>query len=263
MLSEPRTATAPGRTSGAWAVVVPLVFALAGFIAVTSSRTARGTDLRSDGRTSTADLIRQQQHRAEQQERRVAELRQDVQDQARRAAPAGSELQRIQRETSRLAEAAGTTAVRGPALRVELDDAPRGARVPHDVSADDLVVHQQDVQAVVNALWSAGADAMMLMDQRVIATSAVRCVGNVLILQDRVYSPPYRITAIGDVAAMRRALEESAAVRTYRGYADLYGLGYQVQDSSQVVLPAYGGSLLLPHVRVLRDGTSETGTGPR
>ena len=44
------------------------------------------------------------------------------------------------------------------------------------------------------------------MDQRLIATSAVRCVGNTLILQGRVYSPPYRITAIGDPKTLDTAL---------------------------------------------------------
>ena len=64
-------------------------------------------------------------------------------------------------------------------------------QLPEGVGVDDIVVHQQDVQAVVNALWSGGAEAMMVMDQRLISTSAVRCVGNTLILQGRVYSPPF------------------------------------------------------------------------
>ena len=59
------------------------------------------------------------------------------------------------------------------------------------VSPDVLVVHQQDLQAVMNALWAGGAEAMSLMDQRVISTSAFQCVGNVLSLHGRVYSPPY------------------------------------------------------------------------
>ena len=78
---------------------------------------------------------------------------------------------------------------------------PRSGRpgaCPGGSGPDDLVVHQQDVQAVVNALWRGGADGVQIMDQRLIATSAVRCVGNTLILQGRVYSPPYTITAVGD-----------------------------------------------------------------
>ena len=79
---------------------------------------------------------------------------------------------------------AGTQPVEGPAVVVELNDAKIPSdQLPEGIGVDDIVVHQQDVQAVVNALWAGGAEAMMLMDQRVISTSAVRCVGNTLILQ--------------------------------------------------------------------------------
>ena len=235
-----------------WGVAAPIVFALAGLLATTSAQTARGTDLRSDGRTDTADLIREQQHRAEVQERDVTRLRDQVERLAQDAAPTGSELERLSARTAALAPAAGTAAVRGPALRVELNDAPHDGTVPEGFEPDDLVVHQQDVQAVVNALWSAGAEAMMLMDQRVISTSAVRCVGNVLILQDRVYSPPYRITAIGDVQAMQRALDTSESLQIYRQYVDAVGLGYKVQRLGPVTMPGYEGSLLMRHARVVR-----------
>ncbi|WP_200942270.1 DUF881 domain-containing protein [Angustibacter sp. Root456] len=235
-----------------WGVAAPVVFALAGLLATTSAQTARGTDLRSEGRTDTADLIREQQHRAEVQERDVGQLREQVERLSKQAAPAGSELERLTERAAALAPAAGTVPVRGPALRVELDDASHDGTVPDGFEPDDLVVHQQDVQAVVNALWSAGAEAMMLMDQRVISTSAVRCVGNVLILQDRVYSPPYRITAIGDVSAMERALENSEALQIYRQYVDAVGLGYKVQRLGTVRMPGYEGSLLMQHATVVR-----------
>ncbi|MFG1998137.1 DUF881 domain-containing protein [Spirillospora sp. NPDC048911] len=42
-----------------------------------------------------------------------------------------------------------------------------------------------------------GAAGMQIMDQRVTSTSAVRCVGNTLILQGVVCSPPSTITAVG------------------------------------------------------------------
>ena len=81
-----------------------------------------------------------------------------------------------------------------------MSDAPRDAdgNYPAGVDPDDLVVHQQDVQSVVNAMWAGGAEAMMIMDQRVLTTSAVRCIGNTLLLQGRTYSPPFVVTAIGD-----------------------------------------------------------------
>ena len=144
----------------------------------------------------------------------------------------------------------GTEPVSGPGLKVTLDDAQRtAASLPEGFTADDIVVHQQDVQSVVNALWAGGAEAMMLQDQRVISTSAVRCVGNTLILQGRVYSPPYVITAVGDVQGMRQQLDADPRVTIYRQYADLLGLRYDVEDKARLTLPAYAGSLDLVHAR--------------
>ncbi len=94
-----------------------------------------------------------------------------------------------------------------PGLVVTLNDAQRDAegRFPRDASPDDLVVHQQDIQAVLNALWSAGAEGIQMQDQRIIGISAPRCVGgNTLLLNGRTYSPPYVITAIGNPRPCRR-----------------------------------------------------------
>ena len=102
--------------------------------------------------------------------------------------------------------------VEGPGLEVELMDAPIPANgVPDGYTADDYVVHEQDVQAVINALWAGGADAIAVMDQRIIATSAVRCVGSTLLLHGQVHVPPYTVTAVGPADRMRRALDASPA----------------------------------------------------
>ena len=82
------------------------------------------------------------------------------------------------------------------------------------------------MQAVVNALWAGGAEAMSIMDVRVISTSAVRCVGNTLLLHGRVYSPPFKIMAIGDPAALQQALASSEGVRLFRDAVDDFQLGY-------------------------------------
>src|SRR4029079_1723509 len=139
-------------------------------------------------------------------------------------APVAAGDQRVARLTSqadKLAQDAGTEAVHGPGLKVRLDDAHLQS-IPEGFTPDDLVVHQQDVQAVVNALWTGGAEAMQIMDQRVITTSAVRCVGNPLILQGRVYSPPFRITAIGDPQRLSDALDAAPGVQTFRYYVDTF-----------------------------------------
>ena len=88
---------------------------------------------------------------------------------------------------------------------------------------------------MVNALWEGGAQGIQVMDQRLISTSAVRCVGNTLILQGRVYSPPYKITAVGDQddAAARRSTP-TPAIQNYLQYVEAYGLGWEVEEHELV-----------------------------
>lgn len=238
----------PGRRGGLWRLLVPLTALLAGLLFATSAATAQGTDLRT-GRTQLTQLIAEQRRQVEVQDKVAAALRSEVA--AVQAVAAAGDV-RVAAERKRgdaLATAAGLTAAVGPGLTVSLNDAPRHDGVPPPSSnPDDLVVHQQDVQAVVNALWAGGAEAMTLMGQRVISTSAVRCVGNTLVLHGRVYSPPFVVTAIGDPKRMRTALDREPGVEFFRSFVDRFGLGYSVQSLRSVRLPAYDGLLDLPHV---------------
>ena len=226
-----------------------IVLVLAGFLFTTSAHTARGTQLRSE-QADLADLVRREQREYAERERRAAVVEAEVRRRTEEAAAGSAAVRQLQERAGALAGPAGLEPVRGPGLTVALDDAPRDSAVPADALPDDLVVHQQDVQAVVNALWAGGAEAMTLQDQRVISTSAVRCVGNTLILQGRVYSPPYTVTAVGDVAGMRRALDASPEVALYREYVRAVRLGWDVRERAEVLLPAFEGSPGLRYARV-------------
>lgn len=233
-----------------WRVGVPLVLALAGLLFAVTASTARGTNLRSAENTRLVDLIRAAEQRNERIGGTGGRLQAEVD---RLSALAGDPTaKRVRAEADRIAGSAGLTPMTGAGVRVTLDDAPPGAieRSYPGLPAptpDDLVVHQQDLQAVVNAMWAGGAAAVQLMDQRIISTSAVRCVGNVLLLQDRVYSPPYTVTAIGDASRLGAALRSSSAISNYQDYVSAYGLGYQVSRGARLNVPAYSGTLDLQH----------------
>lgn len=238
--------TTAGRASSVWRFAVPLVAALAGMLFVTSAVTARGQDLRG-GRDNLPELVAAKQRSVEGMRDKVAGLRQEVA--AATTAPSGSDADvgSLRAEGDALLAPTGLTPVRGPAVTVVLTDAPRESRdlplapgVP-EPTPDDLVVHQQDVQAVVNALWSGGAEAMTIMDLRVAALTAVRCVGNTLLLQGRVFSPPFEITAVGDTQRLLAALDHDPGVKLYRQYVKAYRLGYVVDVGADVELPAYSG----------------------
>lgn len=232
------------------------VFALAGLIFWTSFDTAKGVNIRTDDPLlRLSDRVQEKSEKNRALESQLSGIRADVE----RLAHRGSGVDEATRKRlDRLEHTAGTKPLTGSAVSVTLNDAPADAAplvpgVP-DPQPNDLVIHQQDLQAVVNALWNGGATGIQVVDQRLISTSAVRCVGNTLILQGRVYSPPYRITAVGDRAKLHRALDADPVIRNYLQYVNAYGLGWQVEDDSRVTVPGYSGTVDLNYAKPVPSG---------
>ena len=230
------------------------VFALAGLIFFTSFDTAKGTNIRTDASLlRLSDLIQERSHKNGRLDESNAALRGDVEALAERD---DGSTKAEDAKLAALEKSAGTQKLKGEALTVTLNDAPPNAtaKLPGypEPQPDYLVIHQQDLQAVVNALWQGGAKGIKVMDQRLISTSAVRCVGNTLILQGRVYSPPYKITAVGDPEKLRNALSASKAIQNYMVYVNVYGLGWQVDEDGTVTLPGYSGTVDLQYAKPVK-----------
>lgn len=233
-----------------WRVLVPVVCLAAGIGFGASARDSRGTELRAPQTTGLVDLVRAAENNVRAADAQLAAISRQV-DAARALAGAGnSAVAAAQAKLTPLRAPAGLTAVHGPGIVVVLDDAPATA-AGAGVDPNILVVHQSDLQATVNALWAGGAEAMTIAGQRVIATSAVRCVGNTLLLNGEVYSPPFRIAAIGPYQAMRARLNASPGVALFVQAASYYGLGYTVEQQPQLSLPAYSGPLGLSYAKAV------------
>lgn len=211
-----------------WRLGVPVVCVAAGLLLGATHSVSGGDEIRRSDAPRLVDLVREAQQSVDQltvqRDAMVSKL-----DNHHGGSPgARAALAAMTRRADVTAGQAGLTPMKGPGLVVTLSDAKRDAqgRFPRDASPDDLVVHQQDIEAVLNALWSAGAEGIQMQDQRIIATSAPLCVGNTLLLNGRTYSPPYVVSAIGDAAAMQEALSAAPMVTLYKRYAARFGLGY-------------------------------------
>ncbi len=227
------------------------VFALAGLIFFTSFNTAKGTNIRTDtSLLKLSDLIHERSQKNGELDESTGSLRRDVESLAERD---DGSTKAEDDKLAALEKNAGTQQLKGEAVTVTLNDAPPDAtaKLPGypEPQPDYLVIHQQDLQAVVNAMWQGGAQGIKVMDQRLISTSAVRCVGNTLILQGRVYSPPYKITAVGDPEKLQQALADSKAIQNYMVYVNVYGLGWKVEEDGTVTLPGYSGTVDLQYAK--------------
>lgn len=231
------------------AVSVAVVLVLAGYLFAANARLVDGSVARQP--QDLAGLVHAEAERNATLQEEVDQLQSEV-DRLRDSRTADLPTSETE-QADVLAAAAGLVDVTGPGLTVSLSDAPTNVTYPDSVTNDHLIVHQQDLQAVINALWAGGAEAMTLQGQRVISTSAFRCVGNVLLLHGRHYSPPFVVEAIGDPDRMAEALAGSEEVGEYLQAVEVLGLGWSVTEEEQLELPAYTGSQELRYAAVPKD----------
>ncbi|MGP9845693.1 DUF881 domain-containing protein [Brachybacterium sp. 107] len=232
---DPRRAPGPRQRVG-----LALVMILCGVLFATTARISGGSSIRDES-GDVVGVLRERGRTIEQLTDEAADKRAEIEELS-----AGSGDTLTQERTTVVADAVGLSEVSGPALQITLTDAPTSTlgSIP-DVEPDDLVVHQQDMESYINALWAGGAEAMMLQDQRVVNGSAFRCAGNTLLLEGRVYSPPFTITVIGPTDQMLDELETTPGVQIYREWVDYVGLGERIETMDDATLPAFEGSLTL------------------
>ena len=144
--------------------------------------------------------------------------------------PPTAEVRATAAEVDELAALAGGGGVSGPGVVVTLDDSDLTRSPSGD--PNDLVIHEQDIQTVVNALWRAGAEAVAVAGHRLTSASAVRCAGNTLLLQGTVQSPPYEIVAVGDPVALRDSLGGGPGIDRVLAAARAFGLRYVVEEGT-------------------------------
>ena len=239
-----------------WRVLAPAVFLLAGALFVTSMVSSQGTDLRA-GRYDDLDSLANADARSlEALQTDAAELTAEVDRLSAALGDSGSDA--AQRRADALKGPAGLDPVHGPGLTISLDDAPDEAIAAAGDDVSDLLVHQQDIQAVANALWAGGAEAMTIQSQRVVATTGIKCVGNTVVLHGVPYSPPYRISAIGPTDSMLNSVTTSPYIELYLQVVAESGLGWDVQAEPELDMPGYDGSIELDYARPA-EGTADRG----
>ena len=181
------------------------------------------------------DEAREQNDRLLEQ---VKEMRKEVQ--SYREAAAGSSEQSDQAlldEIAYLQLAAGMTDVVGPGIEVVLEDST-AANTSGDEA--DYLIHDSDILSVVNELRDAGAEALSLNGNRILATSEIRCSGSVVTINGRRTSAPFVIDAIGDTDTMFNAL------MMRNGVVDVlkqWSIQVSATEVDELLVPAYDGTI--------------------
>jgi uncharacterized protein YlxW (UPF0749 family) len=244
-------------------VVVGLV---SGALFVVSAESSGGTDLRPGRYDDLAALTDAEADRAAALQKRAADLTEEVRVLTEQVDD--DAVQRFQDQAAALEDPAGLTEQKGPGVVVTLSDAPEEVIDAATGDKNPLVVHQQDIEAVVNAMWKGGAEAVVLQGQRIVTTTGIKCEGNSVVIQGVPYPQPYVIEAIGDVGALTTAISSDRYLRVYREQSNdpAIAVGWDLDIEDEITAPAYDGLLDLSYATPVAPsgvGADSTDSGGR
>ena len=179
----------------------------------------------------------------------IGHLREQLERYQRSAALETETLRELRDELAAQRMKAGLVALQGPGVVIDLDDSDAAALSP-DADLNPYIVHEYDVRDVVNLLWLAGAEAVAVNDERIVASTSIYCVGSTVMVNDTRLSPPYMVWAIGDPAALYAIAMDPAYLGDLRRRVQQHGLKLIIDWRKEVVLPAYRGSFAFEYAQV-------------
>ena len=140
----------------------------------------------------------------------------------------GGPLQTVQQ----LENLGGLTPVSGPGLTVVIDGSTD--------SSGAGVILDRDIQLLVNAMWSAGAEAVSVGGVRLRTTSAIRQAGNAILVDNRPVFWPITIEAIGDPSTLHVKFVDTIGFGRFQTFVSLYGIRFDISAQSALSLAAGG-----------------------
>ena len=229
-----------------WRWATPMVAAACGAMFVISAVNSHGTDLRPGRYIGVSGLVASEKQQADELQRQASTLQNEINALTNAVPDADVRAAQALREKSMAA--AGLGKVSGPGLSISMADAPTSLINTTKLNPNLLVIHQQDIQAVVNALWAGGAGAITIQGQRIISTTGIKCSGSTVLLGGVPYPEPFIIQAVGDPTRLNGALAASSYVQLIvesSNSKDIQ-LGWSVHRTA-VTAPAYAGITALSY----------------
>ncbi|MGW7331885.1 DUF881 domain-containing protein [Streptomyces sp. NPDC054840] len=139
---------------------------------------------------------------------------------------------------------AGATEVRGPGIKLVVDDAKGassgGGGKPRESSgfSDTGRLRDRDMQKIINGLWQSGAEAISINGQRLTELSAIRAAGDAILVDNRPLVPPYEVFAVGDKKRLGTAFQDSADGQYLHVLQESYGIRSALSPADDLRLPA-------------------------
>lgn len=235
-------------------VVVVVVFGF--MVTLAAVQTSRNADVTSASRAGLIDRIQTRRAAVQKLQQEISDLR-DANSMADNALiTLNNTVNERENTATKLGADTGFTPVAGEGIRIQLDNAPFS-------DPDTEHIRDSDLALLVNALWSAGAEAIEVNGQRVSARTAIRNSGTAIEVNSTGIAPPYVVQAIGNVNTLSSRLVETDSGAAFGVLAGDYGWSYDVDNVDELRLPAAPARLrqLRSAEQVTKDGRLPEGDG--
>ena len=168
-------------------------------------------------------------------EKHFRDLQQKVSEKEKEVSLTQKNTSTIQKDLEAFRLMTGLIEATGEGLVIIMEDS---AYASDAQNPNDFIVHEQDVRNVVNELFAAGAEGISINDQRLIHSSAIRCVGPTIIVNNTKSAAPFEIKAVGNATTLYQALHlPGGVIDTLTSW----GITIKVEKSNEIRLPAYLG----------------------
>ncbi|MFH1284493.1 MAG: DUF881 domain-containing protein [Candidatus Peregrinibacteria bacterium] len=144
----------------------------------------------------------------------------------------------------------GLTEVRGSGVEILIDDSPFALRSGSSVSDSELV-QASDIRDIVNVLNAAGAQAVSVNNQRIIASSPISSVGTTLLVNNSYIAPPFNISAVGDTELMLQRLLNETLLSSLYDRSAKFKLVFEISVKEWITIPIYNGDLKVNYLNLV------------
>lgn len=226
-----------------------IVFSIMGFILAIAIAIQINTVRRNGSTISTSqsesNLKAQVLKMKEKYENQYSELEkaeEELEEIREQATNNNEELSELENKIKKDNILLGNTDIKGSGIIITLSDGTTEAPIFDD---DGLIVHAENVLAVINELKNAGANAISINGQRIVNTTAIQCDGNVITINGVKRSSPIQISAIGKVELLSTL---SRAGGTLEKLANK-GKTIDLKKNSNIEIPKYTGVFNFKYAR--------------
>jgi uncharacterized protein YlxW (UPF0749 family) len=123
--------------------------------------------------------------------------------------------------------------------------------VPANGNPADYSVTARDIRTVIAELWLAGAEAIAVNGERVVATTGVLDIGGTILVNSAYLAPPYQVSAIGPTDMLEQLGLSQGWIDLIQTRRGRFGVDVSFAEPPTVDIPAFAGSLNLRESRAV------------